>query len=65
MMPNYDYLCDNCEHRFDYRQAISSDPLRVCPKCDEETVRRLISKGGGLIFKGDGFYCTDYKSTQN
>lgn len=60
-MPNYDYVCDDCEHRFEHFQTMSSDYLKVCPECGEETLRRLISKGTNVIFKGSGFYCTDYK----
>lgn len=60
-MPTYDYLCEECGHRFDAFQRITEDPLTSCPKC-EGHVKRLISGGNGLIFKGSGFYITDYKN---
>lgn len=61
-MSTYSYKCDDCDHRFDHIQPMSSDPLKICPECGEEAVRRLISKGIGVIFKGSGFFATDYKS---
>ena len=63
-MPTYSYRCDNedCNHAFDERQSISADALTGCPKCQKDTLRRLIVRGGGVIFKGNGFYCTDYKN---
>ncbi|MBI3722952.1 zinc ribbon domain-containing protein [bacterium] len=61
-MPTYDYECDACEHRFEVFQSITSDPIDKCPKCGKKKARRLIGAGAGLIFKGSGFYCTDYKS---
>jgi putative FmdB family regulatory protein len=59
-MPTYDYLCDACGFRFEEFQSIASEPLQHCPRCGSY-VRRLISGGGGIIFKGSGFYETDYK----
>jgi putative FmdB family regulatory protein len=60
-MPTYEYQCGNCGHRFDKIQKIS-DPSRVeCPRCDN-IAERLISGGAGLLFKGSGFYITDYRS---
>jgi putative FmdB family regulatory protein len=61
-MPTYDYQCDGCGHRFERFQRIHDKPLRTCPACGKERVRRLISAGGGLIFKGSGFYVTDSRS---
>ncbi|UCD38439.1 MAG: zinc ribbon domain-containing protein [Fidelibacterota bacterium] len=65
-MPTYSYICDACGHQFDQFQAISEEPIRACPVCEQERVRRLIGAGAGLIFKGSGFYITDYarKSSQ-
>jgi putative FmdB family regulatory protein len=60
-MPTYDYVCDNCGHEFEYFQSMSDERLTVCPECNEKTVRRLIGSGAGIIFKGSGFYETDYK----
>lgn len=60
-MPTYDYVCQGCEHRFEHFQSITSDPLSECPACKQPQLRRLIGTGGALIFKGSGFYCTDYK----
>ena len=61
-MPTYDYVCEACEHRFEHFQTMSSDALKSCPECSEDQLRRLIGKGSALIFKGSGFYCTDYKT---
>jgi len=61
-MPTYDYECDACGHRFEKFQPITAKAIRVCPKCDEREVRRLIGTGAGVIFKGSGFYQTDYRS---
>lgn len=63
-MPTYDYRCENCEHVFEERQNITDDPLQICPKCQEDALRRLIGRGGGIIFRGSGFYCTDYKNVE-
>lgn len=60
-MPNYDYVCKNCEHEFEYFQNMSHDPLRICLECGKPALKRKIGKGGALIFKGTGFYSTDYK----
>lgn len=64
-MPTYDYVCDGCEHRFEQFQSITADPMKDCPECKEPRLRRLIGAGGALIFKGSGFYCTDYKKPAN
>ncbi|NIR47839.1 zinc ribbon domain-containing protein [candidate division KSB1 bacterium] len=63
-MPTYDYLCSDCHHQFEEFQSITAPPLDKCPKC-AGPVRRLISAGNGLIFKGSGFYITDYKRSDN
>ncbi|NQV37627.1 MAG: zinc ribbon domain-containing protein [Candidatus Marinimicrobia bacterium] len=60
-MPTYDYLCTSCGYTFEVFQAMSDNALDSCPKC-EGKVRRLVSGGTGLIFKGSGFYLTDYKN---
>ena len=62
-MPTYEYECRKCGHRFEDFQSISADPLTECPvQGCEGRVQRLISGGGGLLFKGSGFYATDYRS---
>ncbi len=58
-MPTYDYKCNACSHTFEYFQTMNDAPLEICPQC-EGNVRRLVSGGSGLIFKGSGFYLTDY-----
>ena len=58
-MPTYDYLCTSCAHQFEHFQSMSDDLLTECPIC-ASTVRRVVSGGSGLIFKGSGFYLTDY-----
>ena len=62
-MPNYDYACQNCGHEFEHMQSMSSDRLETCPECQKDSLKRLIGRGGGIIFKGDGFYSTDYRDT--
>ena len=59
-MPTYSYKCDACGHQFEQCQALSDEPVRRCPSCGRKRVRRLIGAGAGLIFKGSGFYITDY-----
>ncbi|UCG47206.1 MAG: zinc ribbon domain-containing protein [Phycisphaerales bacterium] len=61
-MPTYDYLCDSCDHSFEQFQSITANSLRKCPNCGRNTLRRLIGSGAGIIFKGSGFYQTDYRS---
>ena len=58
-MPTYEYKCDACDHAFETFQSITEEPVRICPICGKKKVRRLISAGGGLLFKGSGFYITD------
>ncbi len=60
-MPTYDYACDTCGHRFDVFQSIKDEPLKNCVNCGS-SVRRVIGSGGGIIFKGSGFYVNDYKN---
>jgi len=60
-MPTYEYKCESCGYRFDFFQKMTDTRLEVCPKCGCH-VKRLIGAGAGIIFKGSGFYCTDYKS---
>lgn len=61
-MPTYEYECDGCGHRFELFQQMSDRLVRKCPKCKKPRARRLIGPGAGLIFKGSGFYTTDYRS---
>lgn len=61
-MPTYDYACQRCGHEFEEFQAITAKPLRKCPECGKLGLRRLIGTGAGIIFKGSGFYQTDYRS---
>ena len=61
-MPTYDYICESCGYEFERFQAITAKPVRKCPKCGKATVQRLIGAGAGVIFKGSGFYQTDYRS---
>jgi putative FmdB family regulatory protein len=60
-MPTYEYECTVCSHAFELFQTMSAPLLKKCPKCGKK-VRRLLGKGGGIIFKGSGFYSTDYRS---
>ncbi len=60
-MPTYDYVCDACQHAFENWQSMTSRILRTCPECKKRKLRRLIGSGAGVIFKGSGFYETDYK----
>ncbi|MCA9764768.1 MAG: zinc ribbon domain-containing protein [Gemmatimonadetes bacterium] len=61
-MPTYDYECQACGHRMEVFQSITENALRKCPECRRLKLRRLIGAGSGLIFKGSGFYITDYRS---
>ena len=59
-MPTYEYKCEKCGHCFELFQKITDSPIKICPVCKGK-VKKLISGGAGLIFKGSGFYITDYK----
>jgi putative FmdB family regulatory protein len=61
-MPTYEYQCDACNHNFDEFQSITESPLKKCPKCGKLKLRRLFGTGAGFLFKGSGFYQTDYRS---
>jgi putative FmdB family regulatory protein len=60
-MPTYDYKCQACGHEFERFQPITSKAIKKCPKCGKNQAKRLIGAGAGLIFKGSGFYVTDYR----
>ncbi len=61
-MPTYDYECDGCGHEFELFQSISESVKRKCPECGKNKLRRLFGTGGAIMFKGSGFYETDYRS---
>ena len=61
-MPTYEYVCDECGFELERLQSIRAKPLRKCPKCGRNKLQRLIGTGAGIIFKGSGFYETDYRS---
>jgi putative FmdB family regulatory protein len=61
-MPTYDYRCDACDHTFEEFQSFSEEPLKKCPQCGKKKLVRLFGTGAGVIFKGSGFYETDYRS---
>jgi putative FmdB family regulatory protein len=61
-MPTYEYQCDACEHNFDEFQSITEKPLKKCPKCGKRKLRRIFGAGAAILFKGSGFYQTDYRS---
>lgn len=61
-MPTYAYACQKCDHEFETFQSITAKPLRKCPACGQAALKRLIGTGAGIIFKGSGFYATDYRS---
>ena len=61
-MPTYDYECDACGHEFEHFQSISEAVLKKCPKCGKLKLRRLFGTGAAVVFKGSGFYQTDYRS---
>ena len=61
-MPTYDYACDACRHEFEEMQSFSDPPLVKCPKCGKKKLRRLFGTGAAVLFKGSGFYETDYRS---
>lgn len=61
-MPTYDYVCDACGHKFELFQSIKDEPERKCPMCKKLKLRRLFGTGAAVVFKGSGFYQTDYRS---
>jgi putative FmdB family regulatory protein len=61
-MPTYDYVCDACDHAFELFQSIKEESKRKCPECGKQKLRRLIGPGAAIVFKGSGFYKTDYRS---
>lgn len=61
-MPTYDYECDACGHKLEIFQSITAEPLNKCPECKKKKLRRLLGTGAALMFKGSGFYTTDYRS---
>lgn len=60
-MPTYEYICNNCGATLEVRQSITEAPLKKCSKCGEEALKRGVGGGSALLFKGSGFYITDYK----
>ena len=61
-MPTYEYHCDSCSHEFEEFQYIKDAPLKKCPSCNKNKLRRLIGGGAAVVFRGNGFYQTDYRS---
>jgi putative FmdB family regulatory protein len=61
-MPTYDYVCQACNHSFDEFQTMTEPPLKKCPKCGKNKLQRLFGTGAAVLFKGSGFYETDYRS---
>lgn len=61
-MPTYDYVCDGCGHTFELFQSIKDEPQKKCPQCKKSKLRRLFGAGAAIVFKGSGFYKTDYRS---
>ena len=61
-MPTYDYICDDCGHEFETYESITAEPRKDCPECSQATLRRKIGPGAAILFKGSGFYQTDYRS---
>jgi putative FmdB family regulatory protein len=61
-MPTYEYECDACGHNFDEFQSMSEEPLKKCPQCGKKKLRRVFGTGAAILFKGSGFYETDYRS---
>jgi putative FmdB family regulatory protein len=65
MSPTYDNRCSACKHTFETFQSMSAPKVKKCPKCGKLKVKRMVGKGAGIIFKGTGFYETDYKQKEN
>ena len=61
-MPTYDYECKSCSHAWEVFQSIKAKPVKKCPECGKRTAKRMIGPGAGILFKGSGFYITDYRS---
>ncbi|WP_166830881.1 FmdB family zinc ribbon protein [Thalassoroseus pseudoceratinae] len=61
-MPTYDYRCEACQHEWELFQSITATPEKKCPACNKKKARRVIGPGAGILFKGSGFYETDYRS---
>src|SRR5262249_4912250 len=61
-MPKYEYQCDTCNNNFDKFKSINDKPLKKCPKCGKSKLRRVFGIGAAILFKGSGFYQTDYRS---
>ena len=61
-MPTYDYVCPKCDHKWELFQSIKAQPEKKCPECGKRAAKRMIGPGAGIIFKGSGFYQTDYRS---
>ncbi|MDY7109909.1 MAG: zinc ribbon domain-containing protein [Planctomycetota bacterium] len=61
-MPTYEYVCDHCEHQFELFQQMTDPVKRKCPECGRLALRRLVGAGAGVLFRGNGFYQTDYRS---
>ena len=59
-MPTYDYKCEHCNNTFEFFQSMKDDPMTLCPECGHNELKKLVSMPAGLIFKGTGFYLTDY-----
>lgn len=62
-MPTYDYECSQCDNKWEEFQSITAKPIRKCPACGKLKAKRIIGAGAGIIFKGSGFYQTDYRSS--
>jgi len=60
-MPTYEYRCAACAHTFEEFQSMTADPFEICPQCGKPSLKRVMGGGAGMIFKGSGFYLTDYR----